>query len=142
MLECFTTHQDGALRIIATGEAALPAWLEAHSQYRDWIATVGFKGEPGSFAFLPGEGSRPTALLAAPHEDGAVWGFAGLPFALPVGTYAIESDGLARASDVALGWALGSYAFTRYRKAKRPPAQLVWPANAERAEVERVAQAV
>ena len=35
-----------------------------------------------------------------------------------------------------LGWALGSYAFTRYKKAKRLPATLVRPTKADRAEVE------
>ena len=54
MLECFASRQEGAIRITAVGEAALPAWLEAHPESREWISTVGFKGEPGTFAFLAG----------------------------------------------------------------------------------------
>ena len=142
MLECFTSKQEGAIRIIAVGEAALPAWLEAHPESREWLSAVGFKGEPGTFAFLPGNGGRPGALIASPTQEGSVWAFSGLPTALPEGTYAIEPGDRAAATDIALGWALGSYAFTRYRKAKRPPAKLVRPANADQAEVERVAQAV
>jgi leucyl aminopeptidase len=45
-------------------------------------------------------------------------------------------------TDFALGWAFGSYAFTRYKKPKRLPAKLVWPAQADRNEVEHVAEGV
>src|SRR5262249_11241069 len=63
--------------------------------------------------------------------------------ALPEGKYFIEPDGLrASPTDTALGWALGSYAFDRYKKRERAPATLVWPDQADRAEVERIADAV
>jgi leucyl aminopeptidase len=45
-------------------------------------------------------------------------------------------------TDLALGWALGSYAFTRYKKPKRAPATLVWPNEVDRSEVERIARGV
>jgi leucyl aminopeptidase len=45
-------------------------------------------------------------------------------------------------TDIALGWALGAYAFARYKKAKRAPAKLAWPEGADHSEVERVAHAV
>lgn len=143
MLTCFTTEQDSAIRIIPVGEAALPGWLDAHPDSREWISAVGFKAEPGTFAFLAGRNGRPSGLIASPTEDGPVWAFAGLPTALPEGTYFLEPD-VARSSptDFALGWALGSYAFTRYRRPKRLPAKLVWPAKADRGEVERIAAAV
>ena len=142
MLECFTSGQDGAIRIIAVDEAALPRWLDAHPESREWISAVGFKGEPGTFAFLAGNGGRPSGLIASPAREGSVWAFSGLPTALPEGTYVIEPGDRPSGSDIALGWALGSYAFTRYRKPKRPPAKLVWPADADRSEVERIARAV
>ncbi|MGH6976108.1 MAG: leucyl aminopeptidase family protein, partial [Stellaceae bacterium] len=41
----------------------------------------------------------------------------------------------------ALGWALGAYAFTRYRARKHPPARLVWPRRADRKLVARLARA-
>lgn len=142
MLECFTSQQDGVVPITALAEADLRGWLDAHPESRDWISAVGFKAEPGTFAFVAGNAGRPTGVIAAPWSEGSVWAFAGLPMALPEGAYALEpADGRA-ATDVALGWALGSYAFTRYKKAKRAPAKLVWPANADRSEVERIAQAV
>src|SRR4249920_2446610 len=107
MLECFTFQQDGAVRVTAVGEAALPGWLDAHPEAREWVSAVGFKAEPGTFAFLAGNGGRPSGLIASPTEDGAVWAFAGLPMTLPEGTYVLESGDGATATDSALGWALG-----------------------------------
>jgi len=63
-----------------------------------------------------------------------------LPEALPPGKYRVETipDGT-DASRVALGWALGTYAFDLYREKKKPAkAYLVWPKNADRAFVERL----
>ena len=143
MLECFTSHRAGAIPITPVDAAALPQWLDAHPESREWVAAVGFKAEPGTFAFLAGNGGRPSAVLASPMAGESVWAFSGLATTLPEGSYALES-GVAEASwaDAALGWALGSYAFSRYKKPKRAPAMLVWPANADRTEVERIAQAV
>ena len=83
---------------------------------------MGFKAEPGTFAFVAGNGGRPSDVIAAPTEGGSVWAFAGLPMALPEGAYSLEpgNDG-SPLTDFALGWALGSYAFTRYKKPKRRP---------------------
>ena len=142
MLECLTLERGDAIPIRPVTAAMLPAWLETHPESREWVRAMGFKGEPGSFAFLAGEGKRPSALIASPNEGGAVWSLAGLPTGLPEGSYALESADDSSHSDIALGWALGSYAFTRYRKAKRSPATLVWPAKADRSEVERLAKAV
>jgi len=143
MLECFTSQRAGAIPITPVDAAALLQWLDAHPESREWVAAVGFKAEPGTFAFLAGNGGRPSAVLASPVAGESVWAFSGLATTLPEGSYALES-GVAEASwaDAALGWALGSYAFSRYKKPKRAPAMLVWPANADRTEVERIAQAV
>ena len=142
MLEFFTSHRENAIRIAPVSSAALPGWLDAHPESREWIAAVGFKAEPGTFAFLPGKGGAPSAVLASPVDSGSVWSFAGLPMALPEGTYFLDLDGSDSATDAALGWALGSYAFSRYRTAKRAPATLVWPAAADQGEVARLAQSV
>src|SRR5271170_6497589 len=45
-------------------------------------------------------------------------------------------------TQLALGWALGTYAFTRYHAKTRNAAALVWPERADRGRVERLARAV
>jgi leucyl aminopeptidase len=72
-----------------------------------------------------------------------LWALAALPDALPDGVYALDgvSDRNA-ATRLALGWALGCYAFTRYKPRKRGFARLVWPQAADRARVEVLARAI
>jgi leucyl aminopeptidase len=142
MFECFTSQRDGAIKITAIRQEAFPAWLAEHPESRGWLSTVGFKADPGTFAFLPGNAGAPGGVIAAPIDDAAVWAFSGLPMLLPEGSYVLDSGAGATPTDIALGWALGSYAFTRYKKPKRAPAKLAWPEGADRTEVERVAQAV
>jgi leucyl aminopeptidase len=116
--------------------------LKEHQHYRSWLDAIGFKAEPGSFAFLAGTEGRVASVLAAPVEGEPIWAFAGLPMSLPEGRYVLQTQPDAPPTDLALGWALGSYAFTRYKKPKRAPATLVWPNEVDRSEVERIARGV
>jgi leucyl aminopeptidase len=143
MNEFLTSTGNGALPITPVSAASLPAWLEQHGSSRDWLAAVGFKAEPGSFAFLPGPDGRPAGLIATPNDGTAVYAFAHLPRALPEGKYRLDLDAHGpSATDAALGWTLGAYAFKTYKKPKRAPAILVCPEGADRDEIDRVAQGV
>ena len=139
-----TTDSTGAVAIVPVTPAALPAWLDSASpQERAWLKATGFTAEPGTFAFLPGNDGKAVRVIAAASPNESVWAFAGLPAALPEGTYRIEPS-LERdaATDAALGWSLGSYVFSRYRKPKRSCATLAWPERADRSEVERLTRGI
>jgi leucyl aminopeptidase len=142
MLQCFSPDRSHVIRILPVTAATMPAWLERNSYARAWLSSVGFHAEPGTFAFVPHGESRPF-VVAAPIEGAPVYAFSGLPTTLPEGTYALDleqRDG--SPTDAAIGWALGSYAFSTYKKTHRVAAQLAWPDNADRAEVERIVRAV
>jgi leucyl aminopeptidase len=143
MLPFFTTDRRDAISITPITKETLSAWIERHPRSRDWISSIGFKAAPGTFAFLPEAKGGAASILAAPADDASVFAFADLAAALPEGKYFIEHEGLdASPTDIALGWALGAYAFDRYKKRERAPATLLWPDRADRAEVERITKAV
>jgi leucyl aminopeptidase len=143
MLTHLTDDAVGAVTITPIDKASLPAWREAHDQYASWLTANGFTAEPGSFVFLPATNGKEPSVLAAPNEGAAIWRWAGLPMRLPEGRYRLDARTSGpEASDAALGWSLGAYQFTRYKKPKRSPATLVWPDQADRAEVERLSHAV
>lgn len=125
-------------------KAGLAGWLAAQSPaVASWVKAVGFTGEAGSTVFLPGPDGAVAHVLAGVSAIDDLWAFAGLPASLPAGSYRIDAALDARAATrAALGWALGSYRFSRYKK---PPekafANLVWPAEADHGEVERAATA-
>ena len=125
---------------------ALPAWLtRAGAVRRAWVQGSGFRAAPGELCLLPGRDGAPAgALVGIAGDNGAedLWTAAGLSGRLPEGSYRLDPEpAAAEATRFALGWALGAYSFMRYRKPGRAAAELVWPARADRAQVERAANA-
>ena len=127
-------------------KASLPAWLErAGEAQRKWVGGNGFRGGAGELCLIPGRDGAPAAALAGMAGDGGaedLWTAAALPGRLPAGSYRLQDEpAAAEATRIALGWALGAYSFARYKKPGNAPAELVWPANADRGHVERAARA-
>ena len=127
--------------------AGLKSWLRRQpKRLSRWVTGTGFEASPGSVCLLPGADGSLTGVLAGVEADGDLWSYAGLPARLPSqtpgGDYrldtAADSD---TANRMALGWTLGTYAFTRYRKTARTFANLAWPAGADQAAVRRTAEA-
>src|SRR6266851_317413 len=136
----------GAVPITALSKNQFPAWLAKAAEHeRNWLTSIGFTADPGKHALVPGEAGKLARVLVGlgdGADSGTMWALAGLPEALPEGTYGIETvpDG-ADPTRVALGWGLATYAFTRYHPKSRPAAALVWPEGADRGRVERLARA-
>jgi leucyl aminopeptidase len=136
----------GAVPLTAVSKAGFAAWREAAPACeRDWAAAAGFKGEAGKLALVPDAAGGLGAVLVGVADDAAaMWAFGGLSEALPPGRYRLAN--MPQGGDptrAVLGWALGTYAFTRYRdKKKAEGAELVWPSGADRAQVERLAAAI
>jgi len=110
---------------------------------RQWVQGVGFKAEAGSTALLPTASGKLGRVLVGWNPAEAIWALGGLPEALPEGSYALDAKpGKEAATRMALGWALGAYGFERYKKRGRAPAELAWPAEADRGEAERLARGI
>ena len=132
--------------ILLLTKSELPRWLKgANATLRRWVQSNGFAAKPGEICVLPGRDGAASRVLFGVTGSGGVddfWHVAGLPRRLPEGSYRLEVEPEAGpATRIAAAWGSGSYAFARYRKAPRPPAQLVWPRQADRAAVERACRA-
>jgi len=126
-----------------TPESLAEAMGHLSEAERRWVTGLGFKAEPGSTALVPSAAGGIGRVLVGWKPDEAIWTLGGLPDTLPAGTYALDARLNAAASTrMALGWALGAYAFTRYKPRSGAPAELVWPPEADRAEVERLARGI
>ena len=126
---------------LAAGE--LDGWLEGQpGPVAAWARNTSFTAESGSLCLLPGPEGVLERILAGVDPGEGPWGGAGLPSALPHGVYKIDPlPPPRRATELALGWALGSYAFSRYKKDEPRFATLVWPKGADRAAVGRATAA-
>jgi leucyl aminopeptidase len=130
--------------LLEPGREALARWLKGKpAKVGRWLEQNGFLAKAGSFCLLPGaDGGIERVLAAADPEEGP-WQLAGLAAGLPAGRYEIQGRLSRRqAEDIALGWILAGYRFDRYREIEGQGALLVWPKEADRAAVTRLAEAV
>ena len=144
MLKSLTATAADATTITPVAKADFKSWLEDQPQAdRDWIEINGFKADPGAFVFLPGTGGRPKEIVVgADLKADPVFALA-LADTLPEGHYKLDAKLDAHAAtNVALGWSLSAYAFTRYKKPRREFATLVWPEHADKKEVEHLSKAI
>jgi leucyl aminopeptidase len=110
---------------------------------RAYAEATGFDGRPGSLLLLPAaDGSIATVLVGI--EDGAEadpFDLARLATALPKGVYRL-ADRPAEPGLAALGFALGTYRFDRYRERPAKEVRLVLPDGVDGEELTRIADAV
>jgi leucyl aminopeptidase len=134
----------------------LPIWFVNEANYaevqeglggpnRAFADAAGFRPKAGRQLLLPGaKGQALGAVLfgledASKPRDPFLAGL--LPQSLPAGVYRFANDP-PDARLAALGFALGSYAFSRYRKVERREVKLDLPQSIDRDELERVVEGV
>ena len=139
---------EGAVPIVALTKVEFPAWREAAPEHEhNWLTSTGFSADAGKHTLVPGETGRLARVLVGlgggADSDGRMWALAGLPGTLPEASYRLNAvpDG-ADPTNLALGWALATYAFGRYSEKPRLGAKLVWPENADHCRAKRLAAAV
>jgi len=159
-VSAFTAKSAKSIPITPVAAESLKAWLAKQpARLKAWVAAGGFDASPGSVSLITGAngglervllglGKSARAaktmndLVGGAAAEGALWRYAGLPARLPAGSYVIDAKLPATgATMAALGWALGSYRYNRYKPAKPYGAKLVWPDKADRAYIERAAGA-
>ena len=142
MLDHLIADHASAVPILPVSEESLPAALARLDEIeRRWVESTHYLGASGKFALLPDQAGRLKRVLIGVRPGEELWGLAALPDALPPGAYVLDGEhGAEAATRFALGWALGCYAFTRYRARDKAWADLIWPAHADRGRVERLAR--
>ena len=150
MHRCFLDHQpEQAIALITVCASTLEEWLATQTESRaSWVKAIGFTPSSGNFCLIPGE-LRPIecVLVGVPKPD--PWCLAGLPVSLPPGDYYLHTNhgsamtwseqDLTRA---VMGWGLGAYQFTRYKKSQKSTARLVIPTGCDHAEVDALISAI
>lgn len=106
-----------------------------------WVKANGFSAKAGSVCVLPGTNGAIAAVLAGMETP--LWSAGALPGKLPDGDYMLAGAWEAEAAtDVATGFLLGGYTFSRYKEVTAPKARLMWPGTADRVVAEAIAKGV
>jgi len=120
------------------------AWLKSQPQHtRHWLETNQFKADAGNFCLLPGKDGTLEGIACGVGETPDVWSIAHLTISLPPKTYRLEGKiAPGQATQLALGWALASYRFNRYKKHTKPLAQLLAPKGCDMAYVKAMSTSI
>jgi leucyl aminopeptidase len=137
VLDCFSARAANSIALTPIKKEDFSGWLKKQNKsLKTWVERIGFNGKAGTSCPLPGTEGPKGYLVGI--GAGELWDWAAVPGSLPAGRYRYERGA---GDEAALGWALASYRFTRYKESNDEPRVLVWPEGADRAEVERLAEA-
>ncbi len=119
-------------------------WLKRQSPaVVNWLKTVDYVGKPGRFCIIPDSKGKAGHVIAGVSSPLSLWDLAGLPRCLPKGVYRFEDKLAAEEQEkLALGWLLGGYRFTRYKKNDGESTQLVVSSAKSIAKIEDMADAI
>ncbi|MEO5692071.1 MAG: leucyl aminopeptidase family protein [Usitatibacter sp.] len=136
--------EKAAVPILTTDARRLPKLLASLSPAeRRWAETSGFDGAPNTSCVIADARGNVARVLAGVSDGADPWALASLPQKLPRGRYALGKGPVAISADnAAFAWDLGSYQFTRYKRARRKPADLQLDNSARVREALDLAQAV
>lgn len=144
MASYFTHSVSRALPVHLLTEKSCAAFLATQpAATRAWANTHEFTGKPQTCLIVPDAKGGVLAVLAGGEDTLNLWSIAHLPAMLPAGNYRIASDVAKNLhSELALGFALAQYQFTRYKKTARKALTLVLPKSVDIASIQRRVEAI
>jgi leucyl aminopeptidase len=108
-----------------------------------YLKSSGFSGRDGEMRLIPNASGGITSVVLGLGKGKDSLALAHFSEQLPAGLYHFaDVPAAAGGTNGALAWILGTYQFTRYRKAKAMGARLVVPKDVDAEEVTRVAESV
>ena len=123
--------------ITIVSEEKLSDWLKKITPFhRKWLSESGFKGKINSFSLLPDSDGGIQRVVFIDGNDSEVWSWSLLASNLPSESFHVESPvDKDTSNDIALGWGMASYEFTRYRKARLNRPKLIWPKRSDKKQI-------
>mgnify|MGYP003700815515 CR=1 FL=1 len=140
--------------LVKSARVAIPLDLVTKGGLSDWVAglddtgrtwakAAGFKAGKGEALLLPSAEGAPAAAALGVGGLDDFWAVGSGSTALPEGAYRIRTAlDAEQATNAAIAWALGAYAFDRYSDKRGGRARLVWPKGCDQTRAEAVIEGV
>ncbi len=108
-----------------------------------WVKSTHFAANEGELCLVPASDGGLGRVLVGVASIDDPWSYSALPARLPRGRYRLDPAPHAdQANAAALGWALGTYRFGRYKKQEVTYASLVWPEGADTARISALVEGI
>ncbi len=108
-----------------------------------WLEMSGFTGQAGNYCLLPSADGELDRVLVGKPKKFDTWTLGRLAHTLPAQKYELADDFSAEvATSLCLGWVLGQYRFTRYKRTDADALpELAFPKNVDQAYITATAEA-
>jgi leucyl aminopeptidase len=132
-----------AVPIHALRSSEWKAWAEGRPEGLKKLAGAhDFQAQAGRILLVPATDGAIERVLFGVGDKANAMAMGALAQHLPAGDYRLAAAPREfSATNVAIAWGLGAYAFDRYKKRKRPAPRLCAPEGADMAEAERIVAA-
>jgi leucyl aminopeptidase len=142
-----TSGSGSALPLWLLHEDEIDAWRAGQAPLvRQWLVEQNFKAEKHRVVLLPDAGGAVAAAVAGLGKrlgELSLWHAAGVAERLPARRFRLAQEfNASEATQLALGFAYGTYRFDRYRASKNETASVEPAANADVAFVSHAAEAL
>ncbi len=145
MLTCYQkTNSKNAIPVTLINQQHFSGWLKTQKAItKAWLKQNEFKAKPYQHCLLMNrQGSIDRVFIGISNEND-MWAIADLPNKLPTQTYYLDSmHSKEYLTQLSIGWGLGAYQFTRYKKAKRKLAKLIIPTSCDPHKIETIVSGV
>lgn len=147
-MDCFAKKPTKAtISLVVLAKSEFSTWVKSCTKEEQaWLKTLGFKAKPGEVAQIPSPAGTLSKVVIGCEEESEApdyWSLAAAYGKLPAGRYALpETLSAEAATSAALGWALASYRFTRYKKNTKAGPLLVLSKAVDIKTVEALAQSI
>lgn len=124
---CFTREAKASTKLMVLNKVVFNKWfLEQDEHTKHLVLANAFTAKPQSLCYLVNSNGQLMSILVGIDNSPTLYSLAHLPFLLEEGVYSVDDpEHLLKQVNFRLGWAMGSYQFTHYKKAIRKPAQLL-----------------
>lgn len=131
-LTCFSEQACGTPVFLLNAEQ-YSSFVQQHTApVRSWLKAHDFEAKNRQYCVVPDSAGHILMVCVGFGQDEWLTAIAELSHQLPPGHYHLanaEDFTLQEAYQLSLGWGLGAYRFTRYKKPTRLPAQWILPAK-------------
>ena len=133
-----------AIPLTLLTEEDCASWTKKQpARVRKQLIINDFNAKPGSFVVLLAPNGTIARVIAGISSPPSLWDLGDFSTRLPKGIYCLDWTGpLAFHEWLALGWAMGTYRFTRYKKTSKTLAQLALAPGADLNKIKRYAESI
>ena len=94
-------------------------WQDKQAEsIQNWIQTACFKPKPNQHLCIPNAQGNLDSVLVITDRENTIWALGNCHALLPEGNYHIVTLNDSEEDSFLLGWGMGSYQFTKYKKSK------------------------